>query len=379
MKYVHYIYANIWRKKFRCLLTIGSFGVALFLFGLLTTIYNGFYMGIDAAGADRLITRNKISLITFLPYAHKGKIEAVDGVDLVVPFVWFGGYYQDQKNFFAQFATEPEGCLDMFSEFLVAPDQQEAFFRDREGCLVGRELANRFGWKIGDRIPIQGTIFSGTWEFNIRAIYDGDKEGVDETGMYFHYKLLEERVDFVKGAVGWYSVKVTDPALAEAVCAAIDGVFENSPSETKTEPEKLFMVGFAKQMGNIKLILLVVGGVVIFTLLLVTGSTMAMAIRERTGELAILKTMGYPDGLVLVLVLLESLFYAGIGGGLGLLLSKLFTLGGDPTKGMLPSFYLSNWNLLSGVGLIAITGFLSGILPAVNAMRLEIVNALRRI
>jgi len=379
MKYIRYISANLWRKKMRFFLTIGSFAVALFLYGLLTTIYNGFYQGVEAAGADRLIVRNKISLVTFLPYAYKAKIEALEGVNLVVPFVWFGGYYQDQKNFFAQFATEPEGFHEIFSEFLIPDDQMKAFIQDRQGCVVGRALADRYGWKIGDRIPIQGTIFSGTWEFNISGIYDGSRPEVDETGLYFQYKLLEERVSFVKGSVGWYSVRVDSPDESDAVVKRIDDLFSNSFAETKTEPEKMFMVGFAKQMGNIKLILMVVGGVVIFTLLLVTGSTMAMSIRERTAELAVLKTLGYPDFQVLLMVLMESVIYAGIGGGIGLGLAKLFTLSGDPTKGMLPSFFLSNANLLVGVLMIMVTGLVSGMIPAWSAMRLQIVNALRRV
>jgi putative ABC transport system permease protein len=379
MKFLKLILANILRKKARMLLTTGSFAVALFLFGLLMAIHNGFYQSIEAAGADRLITRNKVSLINFLPYAHKAKIEAIEGVERAVPSVWFGGVYQDRRNTFPQVAIEPEHFRVSFPEYLMDDAQWKDFETDRQGCAVGQKLIDRFGWKIGDRIPIQGTIFPGSWEFNLRAIYEGNSDSVDENGFYFHYRYLEERIPYLKGQVGWYSVIVKDPEASSATCQAIDLLFENSTHETKTEPEKLFMVGFMKQLGNIKAILLAVGAVVIFTLLLVTGSTMAMAVRERTPEIAILKTLGFSDTLVLRVVLIEALLYAGIGGTIGLLLAKLLTLGGDPTQGMLPTFVLTPENLLAGLLLTALTGMLSGGIPAIQAMKLRIVQALRRV
>ncbi len=379
MKFLRFITANILRKKMRLFLTIGSFAVALFLFGLLMTIHNGFYQGIEAAGADRLIVRNKISIIMFLPYSYKAKMSAIEGVQQVIPQVWFGGYYQDRKNFFAQFAVEPDGFRETFPDYVISDEQWNVFTNDRQGCIVGRELAQRYGWKLGDRIPLQGTIFPGTWEFNVTAIYEGRREQDDETQFFFHYKLIEERVDFVKGSVGWYTVKVADPGQSDTILEKIDTLFANSPAETKSEPEKLFAVGFVKQMGNIQLVLIAVGGVVIFTLLLVTGSTMAMSVRERTGEIAVLKTLGFTDSLVLLLVMGESLTFAIIGGALGLLAAKGFTLLGDPTQGMLPSFFLSHNNIAYGVMLTFITGALAGIIPAVNAMQLRIVNAFRRV
>lgn len=379
MKYLRLIRVNITRKKTRMILTMGSFAVALFLFGLLVTIHNAFYQGVEVAGADRLIVRSKTSLIMLLPYAHKEKIKQTKGVKSVISGTWFGGIYQDERNFFPQFAIEPEDYLETYPEFTVPPGQWEAYVKDRQGCIVGRATAERFGWKVGDRIPLRGTIFTGNWEFNVCAIYQGTRKEDDETQFWFHYKLLEERIRWVKGRVGWYVVKVTDPDNSLEVSQAIDHRFANSPNETKTEPEAMFVAGFVKQFGNIKLLLLSVGAVVFFTLLLVAGSTMAMSVRERTAELAVLKTLGYSDPLMMVLVLSESVTYALIGGGLGVALAKLFTMGGDPTNGMLPFFYFSPMNIAVGLVITVLIGVISGLIPALNAMNLRIVDALRRV
>lgn len=378
MKHFRLVWKNLLRKKTRLVLTMGSFGVALFLYGLLITIHNAFYQGVEVAGADRLITRNKTSLVMFLPYSQKEKIRSIEGVAEIGGYAWFGGVYQDEKNFFPQFAIEAEHRR-MFPEFRLPPEQWEAFDKDLQACVAGRKLAEKFGWKIGQRIPIRGTIFEGVWEFNLVGIYDGSRQEDDVNQFWLRFKYLEERSPMFKGQAGWYTIKLTNPDSALQVCQAIDGLFANSPHETKTEPEALFAAGFAKQFGNIKLILMLVGSVVFVTLLLVTGSTMAMAVRERTGELAILKTLGYGDRLVLALVLAESLTYACVGGGLGLMLAKLFTMGGDPTGGLLPFFYLSPANLLTGAGIAVAVGLAAGILPALQAMNLRIVAAIRRV
>ena len=379
MKFLHLVYANILRKKMRFFLTIGSFGVALFLFGILVAIHNGFYQGIEAAEDNRLIVRNKTSLVVFLPYSYKAKIEAMEGVKHVITFVWFAGIYQDPKNFFPQYAIETEGYRESYPEYAIDKDQWSTFAMDRQGCMVGKALADKFGWNVGDRIPIEGTIFPGAWEFNISGIFEGKNKNVDLNQMWIRYEYLAESIPFMKGQAGWYGVTVTDTEQINSLISRIDGEFSNSPAETKTEPEKLFMIGFAKQMGNIKLILISVGGVVIFTLLLVTGSTMAMSVRERTSEWATLKTLGYGDGLVLGLVLGESFFYAFIGGAVGLGLAWLFVSNGDPTGMMGGLFTLSPDNILAGLGLTLITGFFAGVVPAVSAMNLRIVDALRRV
>jgi putative ABC transport system permease protein len=267
----------------------------------------------------------------------------------------------------------------MFPEFVISDEEWQAFRGDREGCIVGAALAERFHWKLGDRIPIKGTIFPGTWEFNIRGIYHGRRRQDDTTQFWFRWDYLDERTAYRKGFVGWYTVRVANPDDAVRLVRAIDEEFVNSPWETKTDTEKSFAASFVKQMGNIELLILTIGSVVFCTLLLVTGNTMAIAVRERVRELAVLKAIGYPDGFVLILVLAETLVVAAVGGGLGLLLAKLFTLRGDPTHGLLPFFYLPPQAIGLGFLLAMAVGLAAGLLPALAAMRLRVVEALRRV
>jgi putative ABC transport system permease protein len=378
MKFLPLIIANLFRKKIRTTLTIGSFAVALFLFGLLVVVRGAFSQGLDVAGADRLVLINRVSIIQPLPLSYRDRLLRIPGVKQVMFDNWFGGVYQDERNFFPQFAVDTDNQRAMFPEFEVSEDQWQAFIADREGAIVGQGLAKRFGWKVGDRIPIKGTIYPGQWEFNIRGIYRGKRVQDDTTQFWFHWKYLEERSQF-KGYVGWYTVRVANPDQSAQVAKAIDQEFANSPWETKTDTEKAFAASWVKQMGNIEFLILSIGGVVFFTLLLVTGNTMAIAVRERIGELAILKAVGYSDTFVLLLVLAESLLVAAVGGGLGLVLAKLFTLGGDPTHGLLPYFYLPPAAMVTGVAVALTVGVIAGILPALSAMRLRVVDALRRV
>jgi len=340
MKYLPLIIANLFRKKLRTTLTIGSFAVALFLFGLLVVVRGAFSQGIDVAGADRLDVINKVSIIQPLPYAYRDQILRIPGVKAITFDEWFGGVYQDEKNFFPQFAIDPENQRVVYPEFALPDDQWQAFLADREGAIAGSGIAKRFEWKVGDRIPIKGSIYPGSWEFNIRGIYQGTRDNDDLTQFWFHYKYLDERRQFGKGLIGWYIVKLNGPDDATRVAKTIDQTFANSPYETKTETEKALASDFAKQFGNIEFLIVSIGAVVFFTLLLVTGNTMAIAVRERIGELAVLKAVGFTDRFVMFFVLGESLLIAAIGGVLGLGLCKLFTLGGDPTHGFLPFFYL---------------------------------------
>ena len=380
MKYRHLIFANLFRKKIRTTLTLGSFAVALFLFGLLAVVRGAFNQGVEVAGANRLVVVNKVSIIQPLPISYEQKLAQVPGVTLINHENWFGGVYQDERNFFPQFAIEDETQRQMFPEFIVPDEQWKTFSDDREGAIVGEDLVKRFHWKVGDRIPVKGTIFPGTWEFNIRGIYHGSRPQDDTTQFWFHYKYLEERENpYWKGLIGWYTVRIDNPDNAARIARDIDATFANSPRETKTETEKAFAAGFVKQAGNIEFLLLSIGSVVFFTLLLVTGNTMAIAVRERMRELAVLKAVGFSDAFVLSLVLGESLLLAAIGGGAGLALSKLFTLGGDPTRGMLPYFYLTLPAIIVGLLAALAVGMAAGILPAWSAMRLRVVDALRRV
>jgi putative ABC transport system permease protein len=378
MKFLPLIIANLFRKKIRTALTVGSFAVALFLFGLLAIVRGAFSQGVDIAGTDRLVVINKVSLIQPLQLYYADRLGLIAGIKQVTHDNWFGGVYQDEKNFFPQFAVDVENQRAMYPEFVISDGEWKTFAGDRQGAIAGKGLAQRFGWKVGDRIPIRGTIYPGTWEFNLDGIYDGKRAQDDTTQFWFHWDFLEERA-FQKGNVGWYVVRVNNPDQSVRVAKAIDQEFANSPFETKTDTEKAFATGFVKQMGNIEFLILTVGGVVFFTLLLVTGNTMATSVRERVSELAILKALGFSDRFMLSLVLREALLIAFVGGALGMVLAKLFTLGGDPTHGILPYFYLPVPAILAGMALALLVGFVAAILPAMAAMRLRVVEALRRV
>jgi putative ABC transport system permease protein len=379
MKYWHLILHNLLRRKVRTGLTMGSFAAALFLFGILAVVRGAFQQGVDVAGADRLIVVNKVSFIQPLPFAYRDRMARIPGVAAVTFASWFGGVYQDERNFFPQFAIDRETYRQMFPEFIVPEADWQAFLADREGCIVGETLAARFQWKVGDRIPIRGTIFPGAWEFNMRGIYRGSRPQDDTTQFWFRWDYLDERRSFQKGFVGWYTVRIAEPDDAVQVIQAIDQGFANSPWETKSDTEKAFAASWVKQVGNIELLLLSIGGVVFFTLLLVSGNTMAIAVRERFRELAVLKAVGFSDGLVLVLILSETMVLAAVGGGTGLALAKLYTLRGDPTGGLLPFFYLPLEALVLGFGVTLVMGLLAGIVPALSAMRLRLIDALRKV
>ncbi|HWT80593.1 MAG TPA: FtsX-like permease family protein [Candidatus Methylomirabilis sp.] len=379
MKFRHLILANLLRKKTRTGLTTGSFAAALFLFGILAVVRGAFHQGVEVAGADRVVVVNKVSIIQPLPLSYRDRMLRIPGVTQVTFANWFGGVYQDERNFFPQFAIDREGYRQMFPEFAIPDDQWRAFLADREGCIVGEGVAKRFNWKLGDRIPIKGTIFPGTWEFNIRGIYHGTRTQDDTTQFWFRWDYLDERTTYRKGYVGWYTVRIANPDDAIRVVRAIDEEFANSPWETKTDTEKAFAASWVKQMGNIEFLILTIGSVVFFTLLLVTGNTMAITVRERVRELAVLKAVGYSDHFVLLLVMVETIIIAAVGGGIGLGLAKLFTLRGDPTSGLLPFFYLPPEAILVGSALALAVGLLSGILPALSAMRLRVVEAMRRV
>lgn len=376
MKYASLLSANLFRKKTRLVLTLGCFAVALLLFGFLAIINLAFSGGVGVAGADRLVIINRTSIIQPLPLAYRDRMMRIPGVKEVTHFNWFGGVYQDPKNFFGQFAIDVEHQRQMFPEFKVPEDQWQTFVKDRTGAIAGAGLAKRFGWKVGDHIPIQGTFLPGTWDFNLDGIYNGP----DESQFWFQYDYFKEKVpERYKSLVGWYYVKVANPDDSVRIAKAIDDEFANSAYETHTDTEKAFAANWVKQFGNIKLLIMTIGSVVFFTLLLITGNTMAIAVRERTGELAVLKAVGFSDHFVLLFVLMESLVIAAVGGAIGLGLAKLLTLGGDPTGGFLPIFQMPGNAVGWGLGAALVVGIASGILPAVGAMRLRVVDALRRV
>ena len=382
MKYVHLVWRSLMRRKVRTVFTALSIIVAFVLFGALMALRGAFTLGVELAGADRLMMIQKVSFIQPLPLSHQARILSTEGVTAATHSSWFGGIYQDPKNFFAQMAVEPEPFLEMYPEYVLPDEQKRAWFANRTGAIVGRALADRFGWNVGDRIPLQPTIWrksdGSAWEFTIDGIYDAGTRGTDLTQMFFHYDYLNEGREFGRDLVGWYVVRISNPDDADAVAQRLDALFANSPSETKTSTEKAFVQAFASQIGDIGSILIAVLVAVLFTILIVVGNTMAQSIRERTSELAVLKTLGFSDGRLLGLVLLESCLLAAVAGGIGLGLAWLITLGGDPTGGFLPAFYLPTRDIVLGVVLIAVLGIAAGLLPAVQASRLRIVDALRR-
>jgi putative ABC transport system permease protein len=382
MKFLHLVWGNLKRRKLRTALTLLSILVAFVLFGFLCAVKQALVGGVELAGADRLIVRHKVSLIQLLPEAYKARMSRIPGVAAVVHQTWFGGIYQDPKNFFMQNPVEPEEFLAMFPEFRLPPDQLKAWLATRTGAIVGRNTATRFGWKVGDKIPIMSPIWMRkTWEFDLVGIFDGAEKGTDTTSMFFRYDYFDETrktQNWGTGQVGWYTIKVKDPAQAGEVAKRVDAEFENSPAETKTEPEGAFAQGFANQIGNIGLIVAGILGAVFFTILIVTGSTMSQAVRERIGELGVLKAIGFTNGQVLGLVLAESCLLTLLGGGLGLGFAWLATSRGDPTGGLLPMFHLPGRDLALGAGLAVVLGVITGLLPALQAVRLRVADSLRR-
>lgn len=383
MKFLPLIWSNLKRKKARTFLTMLSILVAFLLYGYLSAIGRALDQGVSVAGADRLIVRHRVSIAQLLPQSYQERIARISGVARATHATWFGGIYKEPKNFFAQMPVEPEKWLAMYPEFLLSNEARERWLATRTGVIVGRTTAEKYGWRVGDRIPIQATIWiqkdnTRTWEFDLVGIYDGAEQGTDTTQFFFRYDYFEEARKFGKGRVGWYIVQVQNPDQASEVARQIDAEFANSSAETKAETEGAFVQGFAKQIGDIGAIMVAILSAVFFTILLVTGNTMAQSVRERTEELGVLKAMGFSSAQVLGLVLGESCCLAGLGGGLGLAIAWLLIRSGDPTRGALPMFYFPTEKIVLGFGLVILLGVLTGLLPALQAMRLRVADALRR-
>lgn len=383
MKYLSLLWSNLKRKRLRTTLTLLSIAVAFILFGYLAAVRQAFSQGIDVAGLDRLVTRQKVSIIQLLPQSYKERMERIQGVSLAVHATWFGGIYQKPTNYFAQMPVVPEEFLEMFPEYLLTDEERQAWLATRTGAIVGRITAERFGWEVGDRIPLRSPIWAteeggSTWEFDLVGIYDGAEKGTDTSQFFFRHDYFDETRREGEGLVGWYWIRVEDPERAAAIARAVDEEFANSPYETKTEPEGAFAQGFAKQIGNITAIMVAILTAVFFTILLVTGNTMAQSVRERIQELAVLKALGFTDRGVMALVLAESCLLACLGGVVGLVLAWWLVSLGDPSGGSLPVFFLPAKDLLLGFALVLLLGVVSGLVPALQAERVEIADALRK-
>jgi putative ABC transport system permease protein len=386
MKFLPLVWRNLMRRKIRTGITIMTIMVAFLLFGGLMAIRAAFSMGVDVAGADRLMMIHKVSIIQSLPASYGDRIRATEGVTAVTHANWFGGYYQEPTNFVQSMAVDPESWLAMYPEFVVPEDQKKAWFGNRIGAVIGVDLAKRLNWKVGDRVPLLAPIYErvkeGPWEFTIDGIYDSPKQGVDKTQFFFHYDYLNEamrKIPAMADQIGWYVFRVADPSTSDQLAKRVDLMFANSSNETKTATEKAFVSDFAKQIGDIGAIMMAIAGIVMFFILFVAGNAMAQSVRERINELGVLKTLGFSDGRILALVLLESCTIAVVGGGLGLALSwTVITVVGDPTNGLLPIFHFPPADLILGALLVFVLGVGTGMIPALQASRLKIVDALRR-
>ncbi len=384
MKYLGLIWSNVWRKKIRTSLTILSVLVAFVLFALLSAIGYAFKSGADVADAERLIVIDKVSLINPLPMAYKNRIAATEGVHSVTHASWFGGYYQDPRVQFPQFPTDPYEYFAMYPELKMPREWLDAWARNRQGAVIGREIAEQYSLNVGDRIPIQATIWTKadggrTWEFDIEGIFETDDPRGSTAIMLFQYDYFEEARAFGKGTVGWYVLRVERGADPVQVANAIDLQFANSPNETETSTEAAFAQSFAKQFGNIALIVTLILGAVFFTLLLVSGNTMSQSVRERINELAVLKTLGFRDSTMLGIVLAESILIMLIGGLLGLGVGWLLVKAASSAMGtFLPGIFLSPQAVLTAVAVMIGAGIVAGIFPALKARRLSIIDALAR-
>lgn len=382
MKYLSLVWAQLFRSKTRTLLTLLSVVTAFLLFGMLDSVRVAFNSGGSVDGANRLVTTSRLSITQSLPVRLQEQIRTVPGVRDVTYAMWFGGIYQDPKNFFPSFSVAPN-YFDVYSNLQLSPEQLKAFQTTQAGAVVGETLAKEFGWKIGDTIPLQATIFprqgSNDWPVTLVGIFrskDRAAASGEERQLVMNWKYFDESNDYIKGQVSWYTVTLDNPAHASRVAQAIDALSMNSDRETKSQTESSFQQSFAKQFADIGLIVTSIMGAVFFTLLLLTGNTMAQAVRERIPELAILKTLGFKDGLVLVLVLVESVLLVGLGGLIGMGLARVLLPGlASKAQGMLPATIpLQTW--IVGLVLIVLIGLVVGVLPALRAKRLKIVDAL---
>jgi putative ABC transport system permease protein len=385
MKYLPLFFANLGRRPVRTSLTVASIVVAFLLFGLLKTMEGALAFAADLAGVDRLATMHKMSLIQTFPISYANRIRGVDGVVAVTPFSWFGGVYQDERNQVAAQATDPEAFLEVYYEYELPAEQRADWLSDRASMIVGKSLADRFGWKVGDTVPIRSAFYrkadgGDTWDMRLAGIYETTNG--DNSSLYFHYDYMNEALSETGGrdTAIWIVMKIRNPDEAQAISATIDAMFANSSAETKTATESAFIKGFANQMGDIATIVTAVASAVFFTMLLVTGNTMAQSVRERTNEIAVLKTLGYRKRTIAGLVLTESFAITALGGVVGLGIAALLADSiGDLLAQFLPVTGIPTSAYVTGAVLIVFLSLLAGLLPSLEASRLKITDALRKV
>jgi putative ABC transport system permease protein len=379
MKFLMLLRANLGRHKRRTILTMASVALALFLFASLRTVVTTLRSAAQFGSARRLVTTNASGLIFPLPVAYASRIQTIPGVEKVTWANWFGGQYGDGKRFFANFAVDAKTYLDLYPEMSVPPDQREAFLQDRSGALIGARLIDLFGWKVGQNVTLRGTIYPGDWTFTVRGAYTPTDKAINDDAMMFHWAYLDERTGR-GGLAGWYILQVDRPESGPRVAKAIDDLFRNSSSPTKTGTEQAFNASFATMWGNVSLLMNTIGMAVVFAILLVTANAMMMSARERTRELAVLKTIGFTDRRLFSLVMLEAGVITVIGAALGLGAAKLvYRATNFNAAGFLPGFDVTPATLGLGAGVALVLMLASGIVPAMRAARLPVVAALRNV
>lgn len=382
MKFIGLVFKSARRSKRRTLLTVISVAIAVFLFSSLRAVLDGFNAAADASSSTRIVTLRSTSLFFSMPTSHAQFIRNTPGVQDLTWANWFGGVYKDPQNFFAQFAIEPESYLRMYPEIVLSPEDRAAFLADRTGCIIGDGLAKRFGFKPGDKITLQvGIPIYGTrdFDFTVRAIYRTSGAAVDNQSMMFHWKYADER-SIVPAQAGWFISQIANPDRAGEIAQAIDTQFANSPNETKTDTEQQFQSSFVAMFGNLSLLLGSIALAVVFTTLFVAGNTMAMSVRERTTEIAVMRTLGFQPTMIFFLIAGEGLLMAIIGGVVGAGIARILVNPDFLQVGaFIPVFGVNNLNFAMGIGLSAVIGILAGLIPATMASRLKIVDALRRV
>jgi putative ABC transport system permease protein len=376
---------GLFRKKMRAILLLVSILIAFLIFGALGAFYSVFTAGVDVAAANRLITVNRINFTVSMPYAYWGRIQQVEGVENVSQANWFGGYYQEPRNFIQTFAVDPETYLAAYPELVLPDDQRAAFISDRTCLLVGADIAVQYGWSVGDRIPLLSNIWqksdgSSSWDFNICGLFDGEEAAVPANYAIFHYDYYNEDLAFNRDQIGWFIINTAGPEVNDRVSRDIDALFANSAAETETSTEAAFNRAFLEQLGNIALVLVLVIGAAFATILMIVGTTMVMAINERTREIAVMKTLGFSEARIFRMILSESVLLSLIGGLSGLGLATLLITGSaDALSGFLPGLAMPLNIVLIAIGLMIALGVVTGIIPALNATRIRIVDALGKI
>ncbi|WP_417484096.1 ABC transporter permease [Maricaulis salignorans] len=376
---------NLFRKKMRAILLIFSIMIAFLIFGALGAFYSVWTSGSSSAADNRLVTVNRINFTVSMPFAYWGRVEGVEGVTNVSHASWFGGYYQEPANFVQTFAVDPESWLAVYSELTMPDEQRAAFFNTRDCLLVGADLATQYGWSVGDRIPLLSNIWqkqdgTSSWDFEVCAVFDAEDDTLPTNYAMFHYEYYNEALAFNRDNIGWMVLTTTDAAQNDRIMREIDSLFANSPAETETSTEAAFNEAFAAQFGNIALILLFVVGAAFMTILMIVGTTMVMAINERTKEIGVMKTLGFPAPRIFRMVLIESILLSLVGGLLGLGLATLAVAGSAAAMAaFLPGLSMPPLVLSIGLALAIGLGFITGIIPAINAQRVTIVTALGKL